>query len=45
MDNLQLPHAKLLYIVTELWKSGELNDSEKILLKGKSSIKAHFLPH
>jgi hypothetical protein len=34
MDNLQLPHAKLLYFVAELWKRGDITDSEKTLLKG-----------
>jgi len=33
MNNLQLPHAKLLYLVAELWKSQEISDSEKTLLK------------
>ncbi len=34
MDNLQLPHAKLLYFVAELWKRRDITDSEKTLLKG-----------
>lgn len=33
MDNLQLPHAKLLYIVSELWKQKEITDSEKTIIK------------
>ena len=35
MDQLQLPHAKLLYFVAELYKSGDITDTEKTLLKGK----------
>ncbi len=34
MDRLQLPHAKLLYFVSELWKQKELNDTEKLMIKG-----------
>jgi len=34
MNNLQLPHAKLLYYVAELWKRKEISDTEKTLLKG-----------
>ena len=34
MDQLQLPHAKLLYFVSELWKSQQINDSEKTIIKG-----------
>lgn len=33
MDNLQLPHAKLLYFVSELWKRQEITDAEKITIK------------
>mmetsp|Transcript_597 Transcript_597/g.537 ORF Transcript_597/g.537 Transcript_597/m.537 type:complete len:124 (-) Transcript_597:180-551(-) len=33
MDQLQLPHAKLLYFVAELYKSGDITDTEKTLLK------------
>jgi hypothetical protein len=34
MNNLQLPHAKLLYFVAELWKQKIVTDAEKTLLKG-----------
>lgn len=34
MEKLQLPHAKLLYFVSELWKQQEITDSEKLTLKG-----------
>ena len=33
MEKLQLPHAKLLYFVSELWKQQEITDSEKLTLK------------
>jgi hypothetical protein len=35
MEGLQLPHAKLLYIVAELFKEGKINESEKATIKGK----------
>jgi hypothetical protein len=34
MDKLQLPHAKLLYFVSELHKQKEVTDEEKTRLKG-----------
>lgn len=40
MEKLQLPHAKLLYFVSELWKQQEITDSEKLTLKG--TIKLHL---
>jgi len=33
MDQLQLPHAKLLYFVSELWKAQQISDSEKTIIK------------
>jgi hypothetical protein len=38
MDHLQLPHAKLLYFISELWKKGEITDTEKATLKGTLPI-------
>ena len=38
MDQLQLPHAKLLYFVSELWKAQQINDSEKTIIKGWINI-------
>lgn len=38
MDYLQLPHAKLLYFIAELWKGGAVTDSEKTLLKGIQNL-------
>ena len=35
MENLQLPKAKLLYLVSELWKSRDISDAEKIMAKRK----------
>lgn len=35
MDKLQLPHAKLLYFVSELWKTKEIDETEKKILKEK----------
>ena len=35
MNQLQLPHAKLLYFVSELWKTKEINENEKKILKEK----------
>ncbi len=37
MDKLQLPHAKLFYYAAELFKKGQVNENEKIKLKGKRS--------
>ena len=34
MDQLQLPQAKLLYYISELYKTQQINDSEKTLIKG-----------
>jgi len=34
MENLQLPHAKLLYFVSELWKQKAISDIEKSTIKG-----------
>lgn len=33
MDNLQLANAKVLYVVSELWKEKIINDTEKITIK------------
>ena len=33
MDQLQLPHAKLLYYITELFKQKLISEDEKIKLK------------
>jgi len=33
MENLQLPHAKLLYFVSELWKQKAISDYEKSTIK------------
>lgn len=33
MDSLQLPHAKLFYFVSELWKRQEITDTEKTIIK------------
>jgi len=30
-----LPHAKLLYFVSELWKTKEIDENEKKILKEK----------
>lgn len=30
---IQLPHAKLLYFVSELWKQKAISDSEKVTIK------------
>lgn len=38
MEKLQLPHAKLLYFVSELWKQQEITDSEKLTLKGTINL-------
>ena len=34
MDQLQLPQAKLLYYISELYKTQQINDSQKTLIKG-----------
>lgn len=35
MNRLQLPHAKLFYIISEMFKKNLINDDEKRILKGK----------
>lgn len=35
MDKLQLPQAKLLYLIAEIYKAGQINETEKTRLKGK----------
>ena len=35
MEKLQLPHAKLLYFITELFKLNAISEDEKIKLKEK----------
>ena len=34
MNRLQLPHAKLFYMISELSKKQYINDTEKRILKG-----------
>ena len=34
MEGLQLPSAKILYIVSELRKQGTIDDNEKAQIKG-----------
>ena len=33
METLQLPHAKLLYYITELYKQNEISEEDKTKLK------------
>ena len=40
MDNLDLPNAKILFLVSELWKEKEINNDTKINLKSSPT----FLP-
>lgn len=35
MNRLQLPHAKLFYIISEMYKKGLISDDEKRILKCK----------
>lgn len=35
MDKLKLPHAKLFYFSSELYKAHKINENEKLKLKGK----------
>lgn len=35
MNRLQLPHAKLFYMISEMYKKGQINDDEKRILKCK----------
>lgn len=34
MDKLQLPHAKLFYFSSEMFKNNIINENEKLKLKG-----------
>lgn len=38
MNNLELPHSKLLYYIAELWKQKEITDDEKATLKGNIQL-------
>lgn len=38
MNKLQLPQAKLLFAVSELYRKRLINETEKRILKGKQSI-------
>ena len=38
MDQLQLPQAKLLYYIAELFKNGDINENEKLKLKGEIDL-------
>ena len=33
MENLHLPHSKLFYTISEQYKLGKINESQKIQLK------------
>lgn len=35
MDKLNLPQAKLLYCVADLYKARKIDESERTLLKGR----------
>lgn len=35
MDQLQLPQAKLLYLIAELYKTHDIDEQQKTRLKGK----------
>lgn len=45
MENLQLPHAKLFFYVGEMFKKGLISDTEKCMLKGKSTIPIKRICH
>lgn len=36
MNRLQLPHAKLFYMIGEMYKKGSINDDQKRILKEKA---------
>ena len=36
MENLILPNAKMLFLVTELWRENTITEAEKIYAKGNS---------
>ena len=38
MNKLQLPHAKLFYMIAELFKKQDITDTERRILKGISSF-------
>lgn len=42
MDKLKLPHAKLFYFSSELFKADKINENEKLKLKGKKNIFSEF---
>lgn len=39
MNKLQLPQAKLLYAVSEIYRKRQIDETEKRILKGMNCIK------